>query len=115
MEAIDYREPPHSEEAEKAVLSGILRVSDAYKKAQAIVGPTDFYHERHRLVFAAMGGLHEVGSPIDLITLQEALGQNGQLEAIGGVTYLSHLLGATPTAGHVRHHAQIVREKHLRG
>lgn len=108
---MEHRTPPHSEEAEKAVLGGILRVSDAYKKAQAIVGPKDFYHKKHRLVFAAMGELHEVGSPIDLITLQEALRNGEKLQEVGGATYLSQLIDSTPTAGHIRHHAGIVREK----
>ncbi|MDV2503205.1 MAG: replicative DNA helicase [bacterium] len=108
---MDHRTPPHSEEAERSVLGGTLRVSDAYKKAQAIVGPTDFYHERHRLVFVVMGELNEGGTPIDLITVQEALGRKGQLEEIGGTVYLSQLLGSTPTAGHIRHHAKIVKEK----
>ena len=116
MEAIDHREPPSSEEAEKAVLGGILRGylqgdATSHKKAQAIVGPTDFYHEKHRLIFAAMGGLHEEGAPVDLITLQEALEQNGQLGAVGDAEYLRQLLDSTPTAGHVRHYAKIVLEK----
>jgi len=111
VKAMLDKTPPHSIEAEKAVLGGIIRTSDAYKKAQAIVSPKDFYLEAHRTIFDAMGELHEKASPIDLITLQEAIGQDGHLEAVGGAVYLSQLLDATPTAGHIRHHAKIVKEK----
>ena len=107
---MENRIPPHNPEAEKAVLGGVLRVSDAYKKANAILSGENFYHERHRIIFAAMGALHEESRPVDLITLQEALRQDGHLETSGGVVFLSQLMDATPTADNIRHHAKIVLE-----
>ena len=107
---MENRNPPHNPGAEKAVLGGVLRVSDAYKKANAILSGEEFYHERHRIIFAAMGALHEESRPVDLITLQEALRQDGHLEATGGPVFLSQLLDATPTANNIRHHAKIVLE-----
>ena len=105
------RTRPHSLEAERAVLGAVLRDNEAYEKAQAILGPLDFYNEGHRVIFAAMGGLAERGEPIDLITLGESLRQGDRLDAVGGATFLSQLIDATPTAGHVRHYAKIVKDR----
>lgn len=110
MESID-RKQPCSEEAEMSVLGSILLVSDAYKKAQAIVGPKDFYYQKHRFIFAAMGELHEEGAPIDLVTLVDHLQSKGQIESAGEASYLWKLLDDATTADHIRHHAKIVLEK----
>lgn len=112
------RTPPHSLEAERAVLGAVLLDNEALAKAQAILGPGDFYHEPHRLIFATMREMASRGEPmpIDLLTLSEALRGKGRLEKAGGVSYLSQLLDATPTAGHVRHYSKIVADKaNLRG
>ena len=81
---MENKAPPHNPESEQAVLGGILRVSDAYKKAQAILAPSDFYQERHRRIFASMGELHTKKEPVDLLTLQEELKRKKQLKGAGG-------------------------------
>jgi len=110
------RTPPHSLEAEKAVLGGILRGhlhgdNGPHEKARAVLNQGHFHDNRNRVIFAAMEKMAGRGVPIDLVTLGENLRGMGHLDAIGGRTYLSHLLNETPTAGHVRHYANIVREK----
>ncbi|MDA2915312.1 replicative DNA helicase [Nitrospinae bacterium AH_259_B05_G02_I21] len=105
------RMPPQSLEAEQAVLGAVLRDSEALSKALEILDRQNFYRESHRLIFDAMCELFEQGEPIDLLTLQERLRLRDRLEAAGGVSYLSQLIDMTPTAGHVRHHAKIIREK----
>ena len=112
----DSKAPPHSLEAERAVLGGIMRGylngdGTPHEKARAILSASDFYFEHHRPIFKAMDEMASRGEPIDLITLPERLRAKGHLENVGGVTFLSKLLDATPTAGHIRHHAEIVREK----
>jgi len=105
------RMPPQNMEAEQAVLGAVLRDNEALSKALEILDRENFYRETHRLIFEAMVELFEHGEPIDLLTLQERLRLRERLEASGGVSYLSQLIDMTPTAGHVRHHAKIVREK----
>jgi len=108
---MEDRTPPQDIEAEMTVLGAVLKDGDAYRVAKAILEPGDFHREAHRTIFAAMGELNKGGSPIDLITLQNALRGEGQLEDAGGTSYLSKLMRITPTAGHIRHHAKIVKEK----
>ena len=105
------RMPPQSLEAEQAVLGAVLRDSEALPRALEILHHQNFYRESHRLIFEAMCDLFEQAEPIDLLTLQERLRLRDRLEAAGGVSYLSQLIDMTPTAGHVRHYAKIVREK----
>lgn len=105
------RMPPQNLEAEQAVLGAVLRDSEALSKVLEILERQNFYRESHRLIFEAMCELFEQGEPIDLLTLQDRLRLRERLEAAGGVSYLSQLIDMTPTAGHVRHHAKIVREK----
>ncbi|MFQ5892887.1 MAG: replicative DNA helicase [Nitrospinota bacterium] len=103
--------PPQSLEAEQAVLGAVLRDNEALSKALEILEGANFYRESHRLIFTAMCELFEQGEPIDLLTLQERLRLHERLEATGGTTYLSKLIDMTPTAGHIRHYAKIIREK----
>lgn len=111
----DTKVPPNSLDAEQAVLGAVLRNKEAFQKVRAVLEAKDFYskdhHDAHRFIFAAMEELANRGEPIDLLTLQEQLKQGQHLEAAGGVTYLSTLIDATPTAGNVRHHAKIVKGK----
>src|SRR6185295_13185014 len=70
-----------------------------------------FYREAHRRIFAAMVDLNERGSPVDIVTLTEALRQRGQLQDVGGATFIAELANRVPTAANAEHYARIVREK----
>lgn len=50
---------------------------------------------------------------IDPLTLQDELKKRNQLDDIGGISYVSDLALATPTAAHVTYYAQIVHRKAL--
>ncbi len=101
----DAKPPPHNTEAEKAVLGAVLRDNRALVKAQDDFGPEHFYHDGHRLIFVTMEEMASRGEPVDLLTIKDVLRGKGELESIGGDSYLWKLLDATPTAANVRHHA----------
>jgi replicative DNA helicase len=107
------RQPPYSAEAEQAVLGAMLLDQQAALDACELLNETLFYREGHRRLFRAMRTLIERGGVIDPITLRDELGRTGELEAVGGVEYLSYLLDFTPTAANLAYHAGIVREKGL--
>lgn len=105
--------PPQSRDAEMSVLGAMLFEEEALVRAIEILNPDYFYHENHRHIFQTMLALFERNQPIDLVTLSEELRKRNQLEAIGGVSYLTQLTTAVPTAAHIEHYAHLVKEKAL--
>ncbi len=105
------RIPPHSNEAELSVLGGILLQNSALDVVAEILRPTDFYSEAHEIVYEAILQLRESSRPVDLIHLAETLKDRGQLDQVGGVSYLSGLLDHVPTAANIESHARLVSEK----
>ncbi len=107
------RVPPHSLEAEQAVLGGIMLQPEAWDRVADVLQPEDFYRRDHRLIFTAIGKLVERNQPCDAITLGEWLKSQQQAGDVGGVGYLAELVNNTPSAANVRAHAEIVREKSM--
>src|SRR4030043_1720774 len=105
--------PPQNVEAEQSILGAILIDNEALPKALEIIDNEDFYKLTHRKIFNAMLELFDKNEPIDLITLTDYLRRKDELEAIGGVSYLSSLVNMVPTAANIRYHSKIVREKAL--
>lgn len=107
------RIPPQNLEAEQAVIGAILLQDEAIITVMERVHTEDFYDKPHQLIFEAMLQLGESNQPIDLITLTSLLQDRGQLEEIGGVSYLAKLAHAVPTAANVDYYAQIIEEKSM--
>ncbi len=105
--------PPHSLEAERAVLGAILLERESLPKAVEILKPADFYKEGHRKIFATMLGLFERSEPVDLLTLSEELRRGGELDEVGGPAALASVVEEAATAAHLLSYAGIVREKAL--
>jgi replicative DNA helicase len=105
--------PPQNLEAEQSVLGSILLEPEALSRVLEVMTGDDFYRDSHRKIFDAMLSLYQKGTPVDLITLTEILQTKGQLEDIGGASYLTSLTDAIPSAIHVDVYARIIREKSL--
>ncbi|HEY6736322.1 MAG TPA: replicative DNA helicase [Candidatus Saccharimonadia bacterium] len=105
------RIPPQNIEAEASVLGSILIEKDAIIKIADIVKADDFYVDRNGLIFAAIMDLYEARQPIDVISLSNKLAEAGELDRVGGATYITELTTAVPTAAHVVHYAGIVAHK----
>ena len=71
----------------------------------------DFYTKGHREIFRAMEDLMRAQTPIDLITLDQALKSKGISDQVGGFAYLAELSNNTPNAINILAYADIVREK----
>jgi replicative DNA helicase len=102
------RVPPHSVEAEQALLGGLLFEPTAWTRAK--VSAEDFYRADHRLIFSAAADLIGRNREADSVTVIEALSRAGQLEAAGGRAYIAQLVADTPSAANIAAYARIVRE-----
>lgn len=103
--------PPHSIEAEQAVLGGLMLDNTAWDQIADKVTEEDFYRRDHRLIFRAARELVEHGSPCDVVTLAEWLDKRAELDNAGGLAYLGALARDTPSAANIRAYADIVRER----
>jgi len=106
-------EPPQSLEAETSLLGGILQDNEKVPDVLAVLRAEDFYWEKHQLIFHAIIKLDQDRSPIDVVTLSEALSTESNLPKIGGREYLFSLMEAVASAANVIWHAQIIKQKSL--
>ncbi|HLD16485.1 MAG TPA: replicative DNA helicase [Coxiellaceae bacterium] len=102
--------PPQSKEAEQSVLGALFLDHRVWDSIADRILPADFYHKAHQYIFEAVAELVNRLQPIDVLTVSEALKAKGQLEMIGGETYLYELAKNTPTATNAKAYADIVHQ-----
>jgi replicative DNA helicase len=107
------RVPPQAVDIEEQVLGAMLLEKEAISKVLEVLDDEAFHADRNRRVFQAIIGLFERGEPADSITVAEELRRRGQLEAIGGESYLVELTLKVTSGANVEYHARIVLEKAL--
>ena len=103
--------PPHSVEAEQAVLGGLMLENSEWDNVVDILLPEDFYRPEHQLIFQVMIKQSEVSRPIDVVTLVESLDSLNELEAAGGLDYLSDLASASRGTANIKAYSEIIRER----
>lgn len=109
------RIPPHSSEAEMAVLGGMIMSNKAIPKVINLLEREKvFYHEKHSIIFKAIVNLFNSNITVDLLTLKEELKRLGKHETIGGDKYLLEINRRTPSSANVEQHAIIVLDKYLK-
>ncbi|OIQ59241.1 replicative DNA helicase [Moorella thermoacetica] len=111
MAAEIERVPPQSVEAEQSVLGAIMLDREALYAVLEILKVDDFYREAHRMIYRAILDLNERGEAVDLLTVTEELRRRGELEAAGGVAYLTSLTGDVPSVANAGYYARLVAEK----
>lgn len=105
--------PPHSVEAEQAVIGGLLLDGAAWDNIADVCRAEDFYRPDHQLIFEAIGTLATSGKPCDVVTVAEHLDRAGKLQEAGGLAYLGAVARDTPSAANVKAYGTIVRERSL--
>ncbi|MBP6103781.1 MAG: replicative DNA helicase [Gammaproteobacteria bacterium] len=105
--------PPHSVEAEQAVLGGLMLDNHAWDRVADRLLEYDFYRMDHRAIYRAMADLALQSKPIDIITVSEALEGSHALDTVGGLAYLGNLAKSTPTSANIVAYADIVRERSI--
>ena len=101
---------PHNLEAEQAVLGSCFLSKYAVQKAAENLMPESFYSEKNGKIFAAMTTLLDENTPIDITTVTSILQKKNELNAVGGVEYLTEILNYVPTAANIDYYLQAVEE-----
>ncbi len=105
--------PPQDLAAEQAVLGAIFLDSERLIEVSEFIAADDFYKTSHQIIFRIMMRLQDERSPIDVLTVHTLLDNQGDLETIGGISYIAELAASTPTAANAAFYAKIVSEKAL--
>src|SRR3954470_296910 len=113
MSLADAPQPPHSIEAEQAVLGGLLLDPAAWDNVADVLTADDFYRADHKVIFQAIATLAATSKPTDVVTVVGELERRSELEQAGGQGTVLTLPRDTPTAATVRAYAHIVRERSI--
>ncbi|KFI45147.1 replicative DNA helicase [Bifidobacterium bohemicum] len=105
------RVPPHDDDAEMAVLGGMLMSNDAIGEVSQMIEVRDFYQPKHQTIYEAIINLFSSSQPVDAVLVANELLKNGDLEKVGGVDYLHSLVVSVPTAANATYYAQIVHQR----
>jgi len=103
--------PPHSLEAERALLGGLMVEPAAVVPMLARLVPQDFYKDGHRKIFAAMISCAAAGQGVDVITVSETLRRADEFDEVGGSAAMALLLEDAGTLYGLDSYAGIVRDK----
>jgi replicative DNA helicase len=110
----DIRVPPHSVQAEQAVLGGLMLDNQTWDVVVSRVGQEDFYRRDHQRIYEGIRHLAGQQMPFDVVTLFETFEKFNWTEEVGGLAYLATLAKETPSAANIVAYADIVREKSVR-
>lgn len=103
------RVPPHNLDAEKSMLGAMMLSADAAANGLGAVKPDAFYRQAHTRIYQAVEHLFGRGEPIDVVTVAARLEASGELEQVGGKSYLLDIVNTVPLAGNVGQYAAIVK------
>ena len=112
-EQTGLRIPPHSLEAEAALLGSIMPRQDVIYEVMDIVTPASFYFEKHKTIFETMMELFGKHAPIDILSLSSRLKEKEILERVGGGSFLAELSSSVPSSANAKHYAEIVMKKYM--
>ncbi len=107
------KKPPQATDIEEAVLGALMLEPTAITDILDIIIPDCFYKEGNKKIFTAISTLTARHAPVDIFTVSEELKNRGELEEIGGVSYLSQLSMKIGAAAHIEYHAKILLQKYI--
>jgi len=103
--------PPQNIEAEKSLLGSLLMDKEAINRVADFLSSDDFYGRAHQLIYEAIFRLYEKREPIDLLSVSNILREGGNMDTVGGISYLTSLINSVPTAAHAVNYGKIVQRK----
>ena len=101
--------PPHSLEAEEALLGSALLSRDAVTRLMEEVKPADFYSPSNQSVYEAMKGLFDTGNPIDTVTVSELIFKDTKNSSVNA-SYIARLVENVPSSANFERYIEIVLE-----
>ncbi|MDG2961747.1 replicative DNA helicase [Exercitatus varius] len=99
----------YSVDAEISVLGGLIQDNSTFDEISTLVQSKDFYSFAHGLIFKAIETMILAERPVDIITLEQFLREQGKLTELGGIAYIAEIVKNTPSAANIVAYAEIVQ------
>lgn len=106
--------PPQAVELEEAVLGALMIEKDALTAVVDILQPSSFYKEAHQRIYNSILLLFGKSEPIDMLTVTTQLRSTGELEFVGGASYLVKLTNKVNSAANIEYHARIITQSAIK-
>ena len=110
---INIRIPPQNTESEMALLGSIMLRPEVLPEIMDMLVPEAFYTQKHRTIFSAMQDLYKRQEPIDLLTLSSRLKESGDIDRVGGASFLTEIVNSVPSSSNAEHYAEIIQKKYV--
>lgn len=110
-QTLQLRIPPHSQEAECAVLGALLLDNRAWDVCSDMLCAEDFYRSEHKLIWQAIAAMMLTNKTVDVISVYERLEAGKDAQNFGGIAYLNSIAQFVPSAANLRGYSEIVRER----
>ena len=113
QDSVYGRIQPQALDVESAVLGALMVDKDAYAIVCEILRPESFYDPRHKMVYEAIRDLSMAERPVDELTVSDQLAKAGNLEEVGGPSYVAELSSRVASSANIEYHANIIAQKSL--
>ncbi len=110
---MQLKQPPHSDEAEEAVIGGLLIDNLAWEQVDEILTANDFYRQEYQMIFSAIEALAVQFKPFDYVTIIDILKARAEFEIIGGENFITGIVERTLSSVNIAVYAQLVRDKSI--
>ncbi len=108
------KQMPQNNEAEMSVLGVCFLNKYALEKVCESVDGSMFYNEANRKIFEALNELYKTNTPVDITTIKNELDKQKNLNAIGGLEYISEVIDSVATTANLDSYINIIKEKSVR-
>ncbi|MGN1208208.1 MAG: replicative DNA helicase [Christensenellales bacterium] len=100
---------PHNLDAEQALLGCLLIDEKVPLVIFSEINSDEFYSNAHKQIFEAMLEVYKKNMPIDFVTITDELDNEGILNEVGGVTYITSLTNSVPSSANFAHYAELIK------
>lgn len=105
---------PSNLDAERFILGSILLDGSRWPLIAGSISMREFTLESHRRIWRACMDQDESAQPIDRVTVANRLKERGELESVGGVTYLVELDEGMPHIPNLDGYVTILRDSRVK-
>jgi replicative DNA helicase len=101
---------PRAEDAEKLVLGAMMADPDIVPDVLEVLSGADYYRGQHKAIHTAITDLSSRGEPVDPVAVTARLLETGDINRVGGATYLHDCVALAPAGASATWYARKVRE-----